>query len=171
MALTTPRTWANLDPLDTTNLNTGVRDPILDRTPLWVRKTLAEALTSSISLQNDDELVLALAASATYEVWLTVLVKAAAAGGTPGLRVDFTVPSGADMTNAYFEISGSMALTNASGGVTGINLNTTDLVFKEQFTIITTNAGNLQFRWAQQVSSANATTVDVGSKLLAIRVA
>jgi hypothetical protein len=171
VALTTPRTWATSDALDSTNLNTGLRDPINDRTPLWVRKTLAESVTSSTALQNDDELVLALAASATYEVWLTVLARAAAAGATPGMKIDFTTPSGADMTNAYFETSGVMALTAASGLETGFSLQTTNGLIKEQFTIITTNSGNLQFRWAQNASSANATTVDVGSKLYAVRVA
>lgn len=171
MALTVPRTWATLDALDSTNLNTGVRDPILDRTPVWVRKTLAENVPSSTTLQNDDELVLALAASATYEVWLTAVFRAAAAGATPGFKVDFTVPSGADMTNAYFELSAQMAATNANGQVGGIICATSNAIFKEQFTIITTNAGNLQFRWAQNASSASATTVDAGSKLLAIRVA
>jgi len=71
------------------------------------------------------------------------------------MKVDFTVPAGADITNFSFELSGSMAPTGASGSISGINGATSNAVLKIfGHIVMAATPGTLQFRTAQNNTSA-----------------
>lgn len=137
-------------------------------------KTLDESIVNSITLQDDNELFIAdLTANAVYEMHLYTLFRSTAAGLTPGMKVDFTLPSGANIDNASFTLSstGAYAITNANGGVTGIRAELFNSVFEETALLIMgSNRGRLQFRWSQDALSAASTTVAQGSYLSLRRV-
>lgn len=151
----------------------------------FVRKTVDEPLTSSTTLQNDDALVLAVAANATYlfRVWL---LATDATDATGDIKFGFTFPASAV---CHFSGKGPHSLM-ASGGAFGdgeyIGRNTatsgstvatyglSSSVIGIELTgmlIVGANAGNLQLQWAQAASDANATTVQAGSFMTLDRVA
>lgn len=137
-------------------------------------KAIDELVVSSITLQNDNELFIPdLVPNAMYKMHLYTLFRAGAAGLTPGMKVDFTLPVGANIHNASFTLSttGGYAITNANGGVTGISAALGNSVFEETALLIMGgNRGTLQFRWSQDALSASATIVARGSYLSLHRV-
>ena len=62
--------------------------------PLFVRKTSDETVNNSTTLQNDDQLALAVEANATY--WLSMRL-IMSSGTTPDFKMLFTFPSGLTM--------------------------------------------------------------------------
>lgn len=134
-------------------------------------KTADEGVTSSTTLQNDDELVLILPAGMTYSLGGLLVITGAAAAG--GMAVTFTWPStasvwwtcgnglavagGATSDNAVRSISGSSVPLGTSGTGTPVPGRVTGKVFTG--TAICT----LQLQFAQSASNATATTMKVGS--------
>ena len=144
----------------------------------FVRKTADESVTSSTTLQNDDTLLVALAANEVVAFTCNILFDAIAAGD---IKVAFTVPAAATL------------IWNYAGGV-GVNA----AVTVAQFTGVTSsgasqeygssgagnqtpitihgtvangaNAGDLTLQWAQNTSDATATTVKANSWLMVWRV-
>lgn len=135
--------------------------------PLSARRISDQSLPSSTTLTNDNTLFLSgMVASAVYEMQLYVLFRAALSGSTPGMKVDFTLPSGASISDASFEVSGTTAIPGANGAVGLINCATSNAVLKETgLLVMSGSTGTLQFRFAQQVSSASAVTIATGSYL------
>lgn len=167
MALTTPRTWATNDALNTTNLNTGIRDPINERTALFVLKGSDEIVNNSAALQNDDALVLAVSANATYLLRCHIVQNS---GATPGFKVDVTMPAGASWKPGTFDCGSSAAneqtgvmSTAAISGITGAAADA--FVDFEAVVVISATSGNVQVRWAQNTANASDTTVRAGSWL------
>lgn len=121
--------------------------------------TATESVTSSTTLQNDDELFLPVKANARYHLQLGVLVAQAATG--VGITYGFTYPTGTTIDGVLTH--GANIATNfseAGGSITGANLNgnsTSDvwLMFSGSVTVGTTK-GVLQFQFAQQSSSVSA---------------
>lgn len=129
-----------------------------------VRKTAQEIVTSSTTLQDDDELFIALAANETWAFELLLIVDGPSAAD---IKVAFTVPSGATLTwsgigvvfsgssqqdlgtATMIETSGSSAPWGLLGGGTKIPLRLYGTVVNAG------NAGNLQLQWAQKVSSGS----------------
>ncbi len=151
----------------------------------FVRKTADESVTSSTTLQNDNELVLAAAPNATYLVRVWILATDAT-DATGDIKFGFTFPASAVL---HFSGRGPHSLM-ASGGAFGdgefIGRNTatsgstvasyglsTSVIGIEitGLLIVGANAGNLQLQWAQNASDANATTVQAGSFMTLDRVA
>lgn len=144
---------------------------------LFAVKTANESVTSSTTLQNDDHLVLALAASSTYIIDGLLIIDGASTGD---FQMDFTKPSGST-NNIYID---SLAI-GASGlgdkgaylwedsGTPNFGTITTGSHSYVRFTGLSqvTTAGNLQLRWAQATSTATATRVLTGSWMSARRVA
>jgi hypothetical protein len=141
-----------------------------------IKKAAAESVTSSIVLQNDDDLSIALAAGAVFLIDAYIIVTGAAAGD---LRVAWAVSGGvaqlagrscmgpqigtADSTNNAMRSSGAHSLTTSLGygtdGAAGSSC-------QEHFLVETTTAntpGTLTMQWAQFTSSATSTTLAIGT--------
>jgi hypothetical protein len=129
------------------------------------------------TLQNDDELVIALQANESYVIdgFLFMI----ASNATPDCKIAFTVPTGATMTLGYHANSGdnntnigtdilttsgsaSVAI-KSSGGSTKENP-----IFISGCILMGSTAGNLTLQWAQSSNSAgNTVTIKTNSYLRA----
>lgn len=142
--------------------------------PLFARKTAIESVTSSTVLQNDDHLVLAVAANAIYQLEMILQPDGAAAAD---LKFQLVVPAGA----TFVGTAGSWDITNASRPTvyvdqttvleTGVDPVTILPVIVKGILRVGATAGNLQLQWAQKVSNATATRLNIDSYLLLRRVA
>ncbi len=144
--------------------------------PLVAYKSGSQSVTSNNSvLVNDTALVLPLEATATYKVELLLFYTGGTAGSSD-IKWDFAVPSGATLSPIR-ELGlntslGVQYLTVASGGAFGSNGTGNKMCAEIACTLATSiTAGNLQFQWCQNTSSATATTVLTGSLLTARRLA
>lgn len=140
----------------------------------YVPKTVDEPLTSSTTLQNDNELVLPVGANQTWE--FEFVLKVYPVTNVPGLKVAFSVPAGASgfyVPIRQAEAPGSVptwyaygltqeaVILHQSSGASGIVL--------KGLIINGATPGNLQLQWAQNVSSGDSVTVHVLSFLKAMR--
>lgn len=140
------------------------------------RKTVDESVTSSVTLQNDDTFFIAINAN---EVW-TIEAHLFVSGNTSGdIQWAFNVPSGATGWNTGLRIIATATSTNDNGAWSAIE-DLTDTGFRASGTVTGTpvhiqvnaivinssNAGNIQFRWAQNTSNATATTIEAGSYMI-----
>lgn len=151
-----------------------------DAIGIWALKTSNESVTSSTTLQNDDQLVLPVAANAKYTFEM-FLVYDGAGAGLGDLKRDFTGPAGIVMNYANYGPNNSGAgltqydvvMDTLSGvsRVLGTNGATAMTAQPKGYVATSGTAGNLQFRWAQNVSSATATRVLVGSFMKLTRIA
>ena len=135
-----------------------------------VTKQSNESVSSSTTLQNDDELKYAMSANTNYHFEISVLYT----GGTTGdMKFSITTPSGGDLWASGFIPSGGTVslfgpITSSGGVVSGLDaLGTTNptMIFIRGVVMNGATAGDLQFQWAQNASSATATTVYAGSYL------
>lgn len=134
-------------------------------------KTADETITSSTSFQNDDHLVVALAANAVYLMRLQLMYSAATAAD---MKTEFSVPSG---TTGELKVGAF-----GSGVAAAADLpNLTDTVIFDgnaldamafMFGTVTTSAtaGDIRLRWAQQTSNGTGTILRAGSYIEVIRV-
>lgn len=140
--------------------------------PPTVVKTADETINNSAALQNDNELLIDVAANAYYEGEIYIFFTAAVAAG---FKADFTAPAGATMRVSSFLVttggSVTFAATNALGSVSGIVSAGAAAPYQNKFMLTTTNAGTLQFRWAQNTANVSDCTVHHGSWLKLRRVA
>jgi hypothetical protein len=140
-----------------------------------VRKSSDQTVTSSTTLVNDSQLLFAVAANETYifQAWLYTF----AADGTPDIKVTFTGPAGSTVlwssSQVIFNAAAATTLTVVAAGGTS-----SDLFVDANFRAIQLygtilnggTAGNLQFQFAQNTSSANGTSVKAGSSIFGIKV-
>lgn len=144
--------------------------------PLAAVKSANESVTSSTLLQNDNELLLPVAASATYE-WELFADYDGGTQGAADLQWGWAVPAGASMdyTAAYLGTAGTAQVgqqfTAASTPAAGTNgAGSHRAVRLSGIIAVSTTAGNMQWKWAQNTSNATATTVYPNSYLTAVRV-
>ena len=135
--------------------------------PIVVVKSADESVGSSTTLQNDDELLAALASSTRYAFRLMFFMDS---NTTAGFKHDFAVPTGATgtvTTNLRPTTPTANTVRDIEADQTYTVSNTTErfLIIHGHVTTDTT-AGNLQFRWAQNVSDAAAARVTEGSSLI-----
>ena len=141
-------------------------------------KTGTEAVTSSTTLQNDDNLVCSVVASGVYVAQWGLRMDGAAAGD---FKYAFTGPAGATMTwesrgLAAADASNLAAITTdvAAIGTTVthgcLGAGTTTRVAGSGLLVVSSTAGSLQLQWAQGTSSGTATNVFAGSWLKLERV-
>jgi hypothetical protein len=161
-------TWVSGQVLTASDVNTWF-------VPLNVIKPSSQGVTSSTALVNDTALVLAVAANSTY--WVDAIIEYNGVNGAD-IKCTFTIPAGASgfygatyTATASGNFSGGAAFawtdTNtaqANGTGTPMNLRITGIL------VIAGTAGNLQFRWAQNVSNGTATTVMPNSAMRAQRI-
>lgn len=139
-------------------------------------KTVNESVTSSTTLQNDDELFLSLAANATYLIIAYIRFD----GSTTGdFKWQWTMP--ASGTARFGDLHQRVPETDSTAGVT--DLLQTDIgaigcngagatlpLFQIGNATTAGTAGNLQLTWAQNTSNATATRVLTSSLLIAFRI-
>jgi len=138
----------------------AVTNPV---TVIYARSTGNETVNTSSTLQDDDQLVIALAASTNYAFQCYISYNS---GTTPDIKFAFTVPSGATIRwgapSARFEptgtasVSTSVTASGSSLGFTGDASNDLDVLLTGTVAN-STNAGNLTLQWAQQTSTASDT--------------
>lgn len=145
-------------------------------TPLYVEKAANESVTSNTALQDDDHLVLAVAASTKYKIELPLFYNASASGN---LKVAFTFPAGASLLvrgNGYLvggTFTSNLNYINASSGVTTLSYagGSAPSVLLVGILTVGATAGNLRLQWAQDTSNASPTTIIAGSSMEARKVA
>jgi hypothetical protein len=149
---------------------TGATGPAGSVFDYKLRKTADESVSSSNTLQNDDVLKIALAASDAVEFSAVMFVSSTSS--TPDFKMTFTVPSGASVRWLAEWFDGvayqSSSIVTASGttanfAVTG---NTLGMVKLSGIVVNGSNAGDLQLQWAQNTSNGTSVTVQQRSFLL-----
>ena len=142
-------------------------------------KGTSENVTSSTTLQNDDELFVAVEASCSYLMDGLVLYSG---DGSNDIKLAFTFPTGATVhwsgIGAHTAWTGNVAQVEAEfGAVQNATSSPTSSVGYGNHTsasvifaihlkgaiVVGANAGNLQLQWAQTGSTGNATTLRAGS--------
>jgi hypothetical protein len=143
-----------------------------------VRKSADQSVTSSTTLVNDTHLKFAVAANETYifQVWLYTY----AADGTPDIKLTCAGPSGSTVlwssSQVIYLSDGTPTLTTvqtsgATGGASSLFVDANNRAIMLYGTIANGGtAGDLQFQWAQNTSSANSTTIKAGSSIFGIKV-
>lgn len=139
-------------------------------TVLFVRKTADESVASSAVSQDDDELVLAVAANAVYVLNGIIFYTGANAAD---IRVQWAVPTGATLDwfsgglQAGGTTSGDLYAGNLGAGVDlGLAAGSTTVpngAHVHGLLVTGSTAGNLQLRWAQISASGTATVVKANS--------
>lgn len=138
--------------------------------PKIIRKTSDETVNGSNTLQNDDALVYALAASEKVVFQCFIAYNS---GATPDIKAAFTVPASATIVwntaSAVADAGGTVQMrANRTTSGTAMDLQGTggDATVLLVGTVInSTNAGDLQLQWAQNTSDASDTKVLANSWL------
>lgn len=163
---------------DTTELN-QLGDAVIwtrDRHP-YAKKSSDEIVSSSTALQNDDELVEAVEAGATYKVDFFILYEA---GTAADYKWALTFPAGATLSILVHQWSTALAWAQAmsgsytSGGAVaagGNGIGTVIALSGVGILVVGGTAGNLQYQWAQNSSVAENTATKAGSSLDVTRLA
>lgn len=140
---------------------------ITELRPLWVRKLSDESISSNAVLQDDDELVLPVAANTVYEMDCFVRYSS---GTTPDIKFAWTFPAGALMrySGIVYPVAGATTIfqfvqtdtIGCEGSTSGPG------VARFAGTVITSaTSGSLRLQWAQNTSTASATIVQQHSYL------
>jgi len=135
-----------------------------------IRKTADETVNNSATLQNDDHLVYALAASevVAFECRLTYNT-----GATPDIKFAFTVPASATLkwntVGAWRDNGGTVvpqtdvAASGTAMAFGGFGAPDDTTVTLSGTVVNSTNAGNLQLQWAQDTANGSDTIVRANS--------
>lgn len=179
MAWTTLPTWITR-PV-TAALLAAMTNGISELRPVTAAKTLTTSRNSTTTDTADPHLVLALAASKTYDI-KGVLLVSSAANAAGDFKFSFTFPTGAELTVAPIGVHDSLASSSSADGqfavITpdassptsslsfGASTTATGIQVEGRITVGST-AGNLTLLWSQLSSNANATSLLQGSWLTA----
>lgn len=150
------------------------------RYPVVKNKTADESLSSSSTMQNDNELFITLPVG----VWrVEMQLRAATAVGGQGgdIKTDWTNTGtmsvagarqcfGPQDSNPESDLIKSYSTLSITQDIT-YNLDSSHLAITETFILSVTVAGDLQLRWAQDSSHGDQITVTAGSWILAMPVA
>lgn len=165
-------TWTSGQVLTASDVNTWF-------VPIAAVKTANESVTSSTTLQNDDDLFISVAANSTYMVLCIIYCDGASTGD---IKINFTAPAGATLTGvvhglilsaaganddqiANIELTGSKSfgLQGGAGVQRPLSMQGT--------LVIGGTAGTFRLQWAQDTSDVTATRVMAGSHLVLFRIA
>lgn len=142
----------------------------------FVYKTTNETLSSNITMQNDDELVVTLPQNGIFEI--TAHIAANSSSATPDIKTDWSVSGDVTLLGLRYCLGQSVNVSNSndSGNIklkveetltVDVEYGMDGSVFtyiKENFIVQTLNdGGTLQLRWAQHTSNASAIAVKPGS--------
>jgi len=179
MPWTTPLTAVANVALTAAQWNASVRDNLnfLKTGQLFVSKTADETITSSTTLQDDDQLTVSVEANTVYEVRFLLIYEA---GTTGDFKYQWAAPASATFLHADNRLNSAATLTGddtvsvdditvaiTAGGLgTGVSL---PIEGKGLLRVLGT-AGTFKLRWAQGTSSAGATIVKTDSFIILQRV-
>ena len=143
---------------------------------LSTMRLAADVTNNTTTLANVTGLALALAANSTYQIDGRVMFQTATTA--TGIRLTQTVPSGATVVAQWNTPTSLTASTLANQRAADAGATTTAIDTANANTLATTSilvvaaatAGNLQIRFASEVSGSKA-VVKAGSNLVAIKVA
>ena len=145
--------------------------------PLCVIKSADESVTSSTTLQNDNQLLLPLLVANTTYKFECYLDYEGGTAGSSDLKWTWSVPSGATLRYqaSFVNISGNQQVaTTLKDTDTGIAETATAGVLKAVLMVGTllvgSTTGTLQLQWAQNTSSGTATIVHAQSELTLWRI-
>jgi hypothetical protein len=139
---------------------------------IFIRKSSNETVTSSATLQDDDELRFAISAN---ETWKTEVFLNMVSSPTPDFKYAFTAPAGLSSIlygySQYTAIATNSATSTAGSGITVITGTGTvsNGLWIDCLVVNGATAGTVTFQWAQNTSNAAATTVRAGSFLVSER--
>jgi hypothetical protein len=127
--------------------------------PRTIIKVADETVNNSTTLQNDDELLFPVAASAKYTIHGRIKF---ITGATPDLKFGWTFPTGLTMDYSIIGFSGGTFAAYAfdqtsTPEVDGAGVN--DEFFIDGVVTVSTTAGTLQFQWAQNTLNATDSKV------------
>lgn len=139
--------------------------------PTHVRKSTDEIVSNSVTLQNDDELVLPVEANLIYRVEWDIIYQA---GTVADYKFAFTYPAGATLVGVcvLYNVSGTVAFaagTFTSGaGISagGLGIGTNAGMQGRATLVMGSTAGNIQYQFAQTSAVVENTTTVAGSLLL-----
>lgn len=138
-------------------------------TVLATYKASDTSVTSSTSLVDATNLSFAIGAGETFTGHIALTTTSGASGG---IKLDFSVPSGA---TGNFTTNGASSFTSFDNvaigtGAGGTAVTTTSTPIRLTFKVVnSTNAGTVQLRFAQNASNGTATVVKAGSHIIAIK--
>ena len=140
----------------------------------FLRKTAAETVNNSATLQDDDDLTFAIGANEVWIFWVLLLHKG---HGSAGLKAAFSAPAGAAgsynarRTNSAGAVNIENYSTSLGGGFSSRGNLNGKAAMAHGVVRNGGTAGNFTVQWAQQTARASNTTLEADSYLLAIRVA
>lgn len=145
--------------------------------PTVVVKNSDESVTSSTTLQDDNELQIAVGANKSYAFDAVLYVDT---DSTPDFKLAFVVPTAATVIWSPVWPAGATSTANMIGTnvVTGsdtpasltIDAASEQIIVVVHGSVVTgANSGSLVLRWAQNNSSATAATVKAGSTLTVVQ--
>jgi hypothetical protein len=134
-------------------------------------KSANETVTSSTAFQNDDELAFNIGSN---ERWAYFMYIQGNVGATPDIKFRVTAPAGATCNVSFAsQVAGiDTILSNRGCSTSSGNMGSgnTDAYWTiAGYTSTGATSGSVQLQWAQNTSSATATTVNAGSYLLAFK--
>lgn len=142
-------------------------------------KSADETVTSSTTLQADNELVMAVNANTDYYFESMIIY---AADPAADMKADWDGPAGATLdwcsdgitqsaTGTIDQVSRTAQTISGTPTHGGITSNATNIICMHKGLLrVAGTAGNLTLTWAQNVSNANGTIVRANSMLLLTRV-
>lgn len=144
--------------------------------PAAVIKANTEQVTSSTTLQNDDELLLPILASESKSCTFTI--KAGQALATTGIKVAVTSPSGSTISVMANMVDTAGSSRTIFAVASGVPCDFTTAVFAGNDATLTITAnvanggtsGNVTLQWAQSTSSGTPLIVAAGSSVTGIKV-
>ncbi len=132
-----------------------------------VIKTVDESISTTVTLQNDDELLFPVGDNQT---WTFEFVVQAQSGTAPDIQFAVTAPVGSTCLYGFEDAQGSASGSQFGCGTTTGRVDGTgqDEVYRISGTVTTsTTAGDVRLQWSQATSNAATTTVYAGSYVIA----
>jgi len=172
MAWTAPRTWTDGELVTKAIMDPHVRDNFLAVGPhLVVRKPSDESVTSSTVQQNDDHLVMAVAANEVWRFEYMLRVDK----GPGGMDIAWTFPT-AGYFSAQWMHGGTVDVHTGTSPTADQGLATGtagDIAVAYIVGVYANgaNAGNLQLQFAQNASNGVAAIMKTNSTLWAVKLA
>jgi len=132
-------------------------------------KASDESVTSSTTVQNDDDFVFAIPASQNYSGVLSFRLNG---GSSSGFKWQFALPTGGAMAGLWFKWSTNSSSWTDGAYLTSAQTTTTPNGIQGLYCLFnytsSVNAGNIQLQWAQTTSDGTATTLMAESYMMLI---
>jgi len=141
-------------------MNAGATAPEWATVPTVVVKAANQVINNIDTLQNDDELLIAVGASETWIFDLSIIY-ASAVANQPNLAVAMSYPSGSGISAGVIGVAttGGVLAAQVLVSKVGVFADTNVRICTIQGSVSTGTVGNIQFRWCHNSAYANNLTV------------